>query len=124
LGALDSFLHHRDTESTERKMSSGSVVEDRIYTCEVRFKKKLSDGQYEWDWKTKPVKEVIAAEDTVYRCKDCHGAVKVFRKHKPHAAAPHVEHIYRADSEYCVAGMYFREAKDGRTPRLSRNPVK
>lgn len=96
---------------------------ENIYECEVERRKKVGDS-YEFFWKVKPVVEAIADEDSKFRCKDCHGEVKLFRKHVAHAAAPHIEHKYRSDSEYCPAGMYFRDAKDGRLPKLSDRPVK
>jgi len=34
-----------------------------------------------------------------------------------------VEHKRKEDSEYCVAGMYFRKATDGRQPKPSAHPV-
>lgn len=96
---------------------------EKIYLCEVKRRKKSSTGEYEYFWKEKAVAEAIADEDSEFRCKDCHGRVKLFRKHVAHAAAPHIEHIERSDSEYCPSGMYFRNATDGRSPRLSETPV-
>jgi hypothetical protein len=100
-----------------------SKVEVKIYTCEVKrlFK---ADALKEWRWVERAVAEAIESGDAQYRCKDCHGAVKLHGKNVPHGPAPHVEHRFRADSEYCVAGIYFREASDGRQPRLSEKPVK
>jgi len=97
--------------------------QDRIYECEVKRRRQIADS-YEFFWRIKAVADAIADGDTEFRCKDCHGEVKLFRKHVPHAAAPHIEHKYRSDSEYCPAGIYFRSAKDGRLPRLSTMPVK
>jgi hypothetical protein len=39
-----------------------------------------------------------------------------------HGPAPHVEHRSRQDSEYCPAGMYFKQ-NPGRVPRLLTMPV-
>lgn len=102
---------------------TAAVAREKIYECEVKRKRLLPTGGYGPFWKTKSVIDAIADDDTEFRCKDCHGQVKLFRKHVAHAAAPHIEHKERSDSEYCPAGMYFREATDGREPRLSENPV-
>lgn len=95
---------------------------EKIYTCEVK-RTRIIEGQRSRFWKEKPVREAVEDEDVEFRCKDCHGAVKLFRKHVAHAAAPHVEHKLRQDSEYCAGGMYFKAATDGRTPRISEFPV-
>ncbi len=102
-------------------MTDAAQGEERIYTCEVRFRRKLPDGTYAWGWKEKPVEEVIAAKDEVYRCKSCFGAVRLNRGPNP---AAHAVHKSRQDSEYCELGFYFRTARDGRLPRKSLNPVK
>ena len=95
---------------------------EKIYECEVR-RFFLVDGTKVKRWTVKPVRDAIELENAEIRCKDCWGEVKVFRKHAAHAAAPHVEHKLRQDSEYCPSGMYFREAKDGREQRKSEFPV-
>jgi len=97
-------------------------VKDKIYECEVK-RPYIVNGERVYLWRTKNVRDALLDGDREFRCKDCHGAVKLFRKHVEHAAAPHAEHIEKQDSEYCVAGMYFKEAKDGRKPRLSLMPV-
>jgi hypothetical protein len=98
------------------------ATKEKIYHCEVK-KLFMRDGEKRWEWVTTEVSDAIRDEVTEFRCKDCHGAVKLFRKHVAHAAAPHVEHKYRADSEFCPAGMYFRQ-NPGRVARLSDMPVK
>lgn len=95
---------------------------EKIYECEVK-RQFLIEVHKEAKWVRRNVADAIADEATEFRCKDCHGAVKLFRKHVEHGAAPHAEHKSRADSEYCPAGMYFRQ-NPGRTPRLSEKPVK
>ncbi len=100
-----------------------TVPREKIYECEVKRRRVSPEGGYKPFWKAKTVVEALADGDTEFRCKDCHGQVKLFRKHVAHAAAPHIEHKERSDSEYCPSGMYFREATDGRLPRLSEAPV-
>jgi hypothetical protein len=95
---------------------------DEIYTVEVKRKFKVNDG-YVLRWVERPVSDVIPEKDSIaYRCKDCHGKVKLFDKHVSHAASPHAEHISRQDSEYCPAGMYFRQ-NPGREARRSLSPI-
>ena len=73
--------------------------------------------------KVKNVAEALVDEDTEFRCKDCGGAVKVYKSSKVATSPSHVEHKDRTDSEYCPAGAHFRVATDGREPRPSSNPV-
>src|SRR5947209_3991557 len=92
---------------------------EKIYECEVKRQFKI-DGVKVWRWITMPVKDALAEGVTEFRCKDCHGAVKLHGKHVAHGPAPHVEHKSRQDSEYCPAGFYF---KPGTAARLSLQPV-
>ncbi len=94
--------------------------EAKLYECEVERRRQKAGGGYEPFWKVKTVTDALADDDSKFRCKDCGGAVKVFKSNKLGA---HVEHIEREDSEYCVAGMHFKKATDGREPRISANPV-
>ncbi len=98
-------------------------VLDNIYEVDVAFRKMVSKGVYERAWKVKQVAEAIANQDELLRCKDCHGAVRLHGKHVSHGPTPHAEHRSRADSEYCRAGHYFRQAKDGREHRMSGSPI-
>lgn len=97
-------------------------AEVKIYECEVKklFKK---DGINEWRWVVRPVKDAISDGVTEFRCKDCHGAVKLLGKKVAHGPEPHVVHKSRQDSEYCPAGIYFRQ-NPGREARMSLMPVK
>ena len=96
---------------------------EKIYECEVKRRRVSARGGYEPFWKVKEVAEALIDGDTEFRCKECHGGVKLFRKRVANGAAPHAEHLSRQDSEYCPMGMYFRQATDGRTARLSEAPV-
>ncbi len=97
-------------------------TDEKIYECEVKRKNLGKDGVKGLRWVAMPVKDALAEGATEFRCKDCHGAVKLHGKHVPHGPAPHVEHKSRQDSEYCPSGFYFRKYP-GREPRLSLNPV-
>ena len=97
--------------------------ETKLYECEVERRRGKAGGGYEFFWKTKNVADALVDEDSKFRCKDCGGQVKLFKSHKVGGPASHAEHKDRADSEYCPAGMYFRQATDGREPKRSANPV-
>src|SRR4051812_12206623 len=96
--------------------------EVKIYECEVKklFRK---DGTNEWRWGGRAGKDALSDGVAEFRCKDCHGVVKLHGKHVEHGPAPHVEHRSKQDSEYCPAEIYFRR-NPGREPRLSLMPVK
>jgi hypothetical protein len=97
--------------------------EAKLYECEVKRRRVKVGGGYEPFWKVKTVADAIVDADTEFRCKDCGGAVKLFKTHKGGVALAHAEHKNREDSEYCPSGMYFKKATDGREPRPSQNPV-
>lgn len=97
--------------------------ETKLYECEVKRRRTKDGGGYEPFWKTKVVADAIVDADTEFRCKECGGAVKLFKTHKVGGPPSHAEHKNREDSEYCTLGMYFRKATDGREPRRSENPV-
>ena len=97
--------------------------ETKIYECEVERRRTKPGGGYEPYWKVKNVADAIVDEDSKFRCKDCAGAVKLYKSHKVGGPGPHAEHKSRQDSEYCPMGMYFRKSTDGREPRRSENPV-
>jgi uncharacterized protein YfaT (DUF1175 family) len=94
---------------------------EKLYECEVK-KLYLRDGQKRREWVTMAVSEAVKQGVTEFRCKDCHGPVRLHARHVAHGPAPHVEHRSKQDSEYCPAGFYFRQ-NPGRTPRLSFSPV-
>jgi hypothetical protein len=96
---------------------------EKIYECEVKRRRVRAGGGYEPFWKIKNIAEALTDEDTEFRCKDCSGALKLFHR-KTGGVVPYVEHKLRHDSEYCVSGMYFRNATDGRSARMSTAPVR
>ena len=98
--------------------------ETKLYECEVKRRRVRAGGGYEAFWKVKNVGDALIDADTEFRCKDCFGEVKLFRSQRAGGPGPHVEHKRRVDSEYCIAGMYFRSAADGRQPRPSDHPVR
>ncbi len=97
---------------------------EKLYECEVKRRRVAAKGGYEPFWKVKNVGEALNDGDTEFRCKDCHGTVKLHRQRAATGPAAYAEHTSRHDSEYCPSGMYFREATDGRETRLSENPVR
>ena len=113
-----------------RRIRHGSIVlrrkarmkdPEKIYSCEVK-KLFMRNGHKVWEWVTSEVADAIRDEATQFRCRDCHGAVRLHKKHVEHGPAPHVEHKMHDDSEYCPAGMHFRR-HPGRVPRPSSMPV-
>jgi hypothetical protein len=98
------------------------VMQDNIYECEAKRPVSVN-GVKTREWRLTRVLDVITDDLAEYRCKDCHGHIKLLRKHVEHGAAPHAVHKSRQDSEYCPSGHYFRQ-NPGRTPRKSENPVR
>jgi len=96
-------------------------MDEKIYECEVK-KLFIRDGKKVEEWVLKSVADALKDGVTEFRCKDCHGAVKLHGRHVAHGPAPHVEHKSRQDSEYCPSGFYFRQT-GGTVPRLSLMPV-
>ena len=97
--------------------------ETKLYECEVKRRRVKDGGGYEPFWKTKNVADALVDADTEFRCKDCGGAVKLFKTHKVGGPPSHAEHKSREDSEFCSSGMHFRKATDGREPKRSEKPV-
>ena len=98
------------------------IQKEKIYDCEVK-RKRIIDGTRSTFWKVKSVREALEDNDSEFRCKDCHGGVKLLKRQVAHEPAPHIEHKLRQDSEYCPAGVYFQAATDNREPRISEFPV-
>jgi hypothetical protein len=96
-------------------------TEEKIYVCEVK-KLFVRDGKKRLGWAMKSVSDAIREDVTEYRCKECHGAVKLHGKNLADGPTPHIEHKSRLDSEFCAAGLLFRD-HPGREPRLSSMPV-
>jgi hypothetical protein len=97
------------------------VMHDNIYECEAK-RPVIREGVKVRDWLIKPVIDVITEQLDEYRCKDCHGRIKLLRKLVANGPAPHAVHISRQDSEHCRSGYYFRQNPE-RTHRMSSNPV-
>ncbi len=96
---------------------------EKIYECEVKRKRLKTGGGYEPFWKVKTVAVALSDSDTEFRCKDCFGEVKLLGRNSKTGGAPYVEHKAPADSEFCPNGLLFKQATDGREPRVSANPV-
>lgn len=97
------------------------IMKEQIYECEAK-KLFLRNGQKRWEWVVMPVKQAIEDGVISFRCKDCHGVVRLHNQRIAQGPEPHIEHKSRQDSEYCPLGMHFRQ-NPGREPRLSSNPV-
>ena len=97
---------------------------ERFYECEVKRRRVRAAGGYESFWKVKTIAVALEDNDTEFRCMNCGGAVKVFKRRSEDGPATHIEHKLKSDSEYCSAGMYFLKATDGRQPRPSTSPVR
>ena len=91
--------------------------------CQVKRRRVRAAGGYESFWKVKTIAEALDDADTEFRCKDCNGPVKLFKRRVENGSTPHVEHKLTADSEFCPSGLLFKKAADGRTPRTSAKPV-
>jgi hypothetical protein len=100
-----------------------AVEREKFYECEVKRRRLNGSGGYEAFWKIKPIAVALEDNDTEFRCKDCGGAVKLFKRRSEDGTS-HIEHKLKSDSEYCVAGIHFLKATDGRQPRPSQTPVR
>lgn len=99
-----------------------AAVPEKLYQCEVKRRRLRADGPgYEPFWKIKSVDDALGDGDTEFRCKDCHGSVKL--KKRGAGTSSHVEHIHKSDADYCMGGLAFQAATDQRQPRLSSAPV-
>ena len=97
---------------------------EKYFQCEVKRRRRRENGTgYEAFWKVKSVQDALDDNDTEFRCKECHGAVKLYKRRVAGGAESHVEHISKPDAEYCPASTQFQQATDGRIPRMSMNPV-
>ncbi|SNT09789.1 hypothetical protein SAMN05421770_104152 [Granulicella rosea] len=96
---------------------------EKIYECEVKRRRVKAGGGYEPFWKVKPVADALVDADTEFRCKDCHGAVKLLGKTNKPGSPAYVEHKLPEDSAVCANGLLFRKATDGREPGVSAHPV-
>ncbi len=97
--------------------------ETKLYDVQVKRRRTKEGGGYEPFWKIKTVVDALADNDTEFRCKDCHGVLKLYKTHKVGGPLPYAEHKNKEDSEYCASGLHFRKASDGREPRVSAAPV-
>ncbi len=99
------------------------TVPEKFYECEVKRRRLRANGPgYEPFWKLKTLADALLDGDTEFRCKDCHGPLKLHRRHTA-GTASYLEHKLKVDSEYCQQGARFIEAADGRAHRQSATPV-
>lgn len=100
-----------------------AVEREKMYECEVRRRRLKEGGGYEGFWKVKNVAVALSDSDTEFRCKDCHGAVKLLGRNGKAGTVPYVEHKSPADAQFCASGLLFKKSTDGREARPSENPV-
>jgi len=100
-----------------------AVEREKMYECEVKRRRVKEGGGYEPFWKVKEVAVALSDSDTEFRCKDCFGEVKLLGRNGKAGTIPYVEHKLTADSEFCISGLLFKKATDGREPRTSAKPV-
>jgi hypothetical protein len=100
-----------------------AIEREKFYECEVKRRRVKASGGYEPFWKIKAIAEALIDNDTEFRCKDCGGPVKLYKR-RVDGAESHIEHKLKSDSEYCSAGVHFLKATDGREARQSSAPVR
>lgn len=105
-------------------MAAIKVEGEKIFECEVKRRRVSPRGGYEPFWKVKNVGEAVIDGDTEFRCKDCHGSIKLHKQRVQNGAPAYVEHASKQDSEYCTSGLNFQAATDGRASRVSESPVR
>ncbi|QMV19051.1 hypothetical protein GOB94_10460 [Granulicella sp. 5B5] len=99
------------------------ITPEKFYECEVKRRRVRTTGPgYEPFWKLKTLADALLDGDTEFRCKDCHGPLKLHRRHTP-GTPSYLEHKLKVDSEHCQQGARFLEAADGRAHRQSATPV-
>jgi hypothetical protein len=108
--------------ATTKSASKG--IGEKLYECEVKRRRVAARGGYEPFWKVKNVAEALVDGDTEFRCKDCHGSVKLHKQRVATGPAAHAEHTSKHDAEYCPSGATFQAATDGREMRISATPVR
>jgi hypothetical protein len=96
---------------------------EKMFECEVRRRRVKAGGGYEAFWKVKNVAVALSDADTDFRCKDCFGAVKLLGRNGKEGTVPYVEHKLSADAEFCLSGLLFKKAADGREAKPSAHPV-
>jgi len=99
-----------------------AAVREKLTQCEVQRRRVRAAGGYEFFWKVKSVAEAVEDGDTAFRCKDCHGSVKLFNRAAPPNVA-HVEHRSANDAAFCPSSVFFQQATDGRVARIALAPV-
>lgn len=106
------------------KTAAAKPEVEKLYDCEVKRRRVAAKGGYEPFWKVKNVGEAIIDGDTEFRCKDCHGSLRLHKVRAQTGAAAYAEHASKHDSAYCQGSLHFRAATDGRAMRFSEAPVR
>lgn len=95
---------------------------EQIQECEVKQWRTGPEGRM-WGWQLLSALDAKKVGTPLTRCKDCHGPVKLMGSTRAGATSARAIHINKEDAEYCVAGLFFIQAKDGRKPQLSKHPI-
>jgi hypothetical protein len=103
--------------------TKATVVEEKIYECEVKRRRVRAAGGYEPFWKVKTVAEALIDGDTEFRCKHCHGEVKLHKRAATQGGGSHVTHKSKSDSEHCCDAIRVMAATNGQELRVSSRPV-
>lgn len=104
--------------------TKSAIAPEKLYDCEVKRRRLRTNGPgYEPFWKIKTVADLVVDNDQEFRCKHCHGALKLQKRHSAAGTIAYVEHKSRIDAEHCAGGQIFLNATDGRAARLSAAPV-
>ena len=91
--------------------TKAAAVEEKIYECEVKRRRVRAAGGYEPFWKVKTVAEALIDGDTEFRCKHCHGEVKLHKRAATQGGGSHVTHKSKSDSEHCCDAVRLLAAR-------------
>lgn len=103
--------------------TKAAAVEEKIYECEVKRRRVRASGGYEPFWKVKTVAEALIDGDTEFRCKHCHGEVKLHKRAATQGGGSHVTHKSKTDSEHCCDAVRLLSTSNGQELRVSSRPV-
>lgn len=74
----------------------------KMYECGTKRRFRTEDGQTEWRWVPRPVKDI--AKGDAIRCAHCDGEVRLHRKRVANGPPDHVQHVSPEDARHCRGG--------------------
>jgi hypothetical protein len=80
---------------------------DLMTECETK-KLYIINGDKVHKWVATPVSVLESGPSKTIRCKHCHGEIRIHKRQIEHGPADHAEHRSRADSEFCIGGVYYK----------------